>query len=185
MATEEGSKQLHGDLQQGLPPKVAIGISMQDSNWSVDYSFTFANRTNREYAVLEERMELNTSERGSTAKLDIVVSNGQLSSSNFGYSAPPSSGSTIHGETQLLNAEFSRWSIGDDFGDQDLVLISNQPVVRGGFLPNARQPSRTPESRPPTRLDSPGLQPINKSIELFREPFAFDEFLSHFSEFTA
>lgn len=151
----------------GAAPKVAIGISMQDSNWSVDYSFTFANRTNREYAVLEERMELNTSERGSTAKLDIVVSNGQLSSSNFGYSAPPSSGSTIHGETQLLDAEFSRWSIGDDFGDQDLVLISNQPVVRGGFLPNARQPSRPSESRPPTRLDPRAYSPLIRALNSF------------------
>ena len=133
----------------GVAQQVSLGISMQDLGWTADYSFTFANRTNREYAVSEESIVLTSNERGINTKLEIDLRNGRLHSSRFTYSVA----SVPADVTTLSNAEFSRWSVGDDFGNQDLVLISNQPVVRSGFLPTPRAVSRNPENRSPARPD--------------------------------
>ena len=122
----------------GIAQNVKLGVSMQGPGWDAEYSFSFANRRNRQFSVTRERLVLKTDGQRYNTELEIELSRGRLITSKFKYaSATPSLFPDVD-STELSQADFSRWSIDEDFGDQDLVLISNQPVVRSGFLPSRR-----------------------------------------------
>ena len=74
----------------GVARQVTIGIGVKDQNWSLEYSFTFANRTNREYGVVEEHMAIATTDLHFSTNLDVTLSNGRLAASSFTYASSPS-----------------------------------------------------------------------------------------------
>ena len=119
----------------GVAEEVEIGISIRSPVTSFDYSFALTNRRNRDYGLLRETMNLETRGRQHDVRLDVALERGTLRTSNLTFSEIPPGSPNESKETVLSNAEFSRWSIDEDFGDQNLVLISNQTVIRRGFLP--------------------------------------------------
>ena len=132
----------------GVAEEVEIGISIRSPRTSFDYSFALINRRNRNYGLLRETMKLETRGRLHDVRLDVVLDKGELRTSNLTFSEITPSSPDESKETVVSNAEFSRWSINEDFGDQNLVLISNQIVIRRGFLPMPRATSARREGPP-------------------------------------
>ena len=128
------SKSRTPDVELGLQYR---GLARNRTD-DVEYSFVLSNKGKGGYGVRQEHFKILSVSHPeeedrpvSQEALELELKDGRLSKSLFTHHQSPDD--TLLVESQ--DAEYSRWSIEDDFGDQDLVLISNQTLIGRGFFP--------------------------------------------------
>ena len=149
-----------------LTQHTELGFQYRGPYETVEYSFVLSNKRNVGYGIRRESLKIESENHwDGTETIDIQLSNGRLSESTFTHR--PGSRPTGNESVEARNAEYSRWSLGEDFGDQDLVLISNQIPLRRGFVPvstrfdRQRYPSPSYIGRGVTRVFSSFVNHLN------------------------
>ena len=115
-----------------------IGLQYRGHNGNrtneIEYGFMLSRKNDNGYKIRREKFKMKSiSLPKNIETLEIELNNGRLTKSIFTHQQDP--GATSNALVESQNAEYSRWSLEDDFDDQNLMLISNQAAIRRGFLP--------------------------------------------------
>ena len=137
IADRGGINSIQRRTSSGLTYDTEVGLRYQDRNGSAEYCFVLAKGLSAGYRIRRENLTLEfSSSQVLFETLTVQLRDGHLAVSELFHK--PSRGSDSKESIEYMDAELSRWSIDDDFGDQDLVLLQNRAPISRGFLPDVR-----------------------------------------------